>query len=119
MNTLLEFKSKPNSNNNSYHKMFNNYTDSPQININCGVNNLSLRKIRSMQLLHNTNANTTVLLNQTSSSLLNRNHRNIKFVHFETTRHSKNANSLSSSRKHDFVFPSQHRKRKHKHITHQ
>lgn len=98
-----------NSNSNSYHKMFNNYTDSPQVNLNCGVN-VSLKKIHSMYNIlpntniNNNNINVNVLLNQTSSSLLNRNNTHIKFVPIDNTYHFKNATSLSSTtRRREFI----------------
>ena len=98
-----------NSNSNSYHKMFNNYIDSPQVNLNCGVN-VSLKKIHSMYNMlpntniNNSNINVNVLLNQTSSSLLNRNNTHIKFVPIDNTYHFKNATSLSSTtRRREFI----------------
>ena len=110
MNTSLEYKSPTNCNSsNNCHKMFNNYTDSPQVNLNCGVN-VSLKKIHSMHNMlpntntNNNNINVNVLLNQTSSSLLNRNNTHIKFVPIDNTYHFKNATSLSSTtRRHEFI----------------
>jgi hypothetical protein len=102
--------SNSNNNSNSYHKMFNNYIDSPQVNLNCGVN-VSLKKIHSMHNMlpntniNNNNINVNVLLNQTSSSLLNRNNTHIKFVPIDNTYHFKNATSLSSTtrRRREFI----------------